>query len=70
MKLARHYLENIAGIEIYPIISFIIFFLFFIAVTWYVLSLDKKQIDEMASLAIDGEEDENGRTTIENNNIV
>lgn len=65
MKLARHYLEGIAGIEIYPIISFIIFFVFFILVTWYVLTMDKKHIEEMASLAIDGEEDEDGKTTIE-----
>lgn len=70
MKLARHYLESIAGIEIYPIISFIIFFVFFILVTWYVLTLDKKHIDDMASLAIDGEEDESGKTTVEKNNIV
>lgn len=70
MKLARHYLESIAGVEIFPIISFIIFFVFFVAVTWYVLTLDKKHVEDMAALAIDGEEDENGKTTVENNNIV
>lgn len=55
MKLVRHYLESISGIEIYPIISFIIFFLFFIAVTWYVITMDKSYVDEVSGYALDSD---------------
>lgn len=43
----RNYLESIAGIGIYPLISFIIFFLFFIGVSWYVFTAKREFIDEM-----------------------
>ena len=56
MKLVRHYLESIAGVEIYPIISFLIFFIFFIAVTWYVIRLDKSYIDEITHYPIDDDD--------------
>ncbi len=56
MRLVRHYLESIAGVEIYPIISFLIFFIFFIAVTWYVIRLDKSYIDEITRYPIDDDE--------------
>ena len=49
MKIVSQYFEAIAGIEIYPIISFLIFFLFFISVTWYVFRLDKKYINEVSN---------------------
>ena len=56
MKLVRHYLESIAGVEIYPVISFLIFFIFFIAVTWYVIGLDKRYIDEITRYPIDDDD--------------
>lgn len=49
MKLATKYLESIAGVEIYPIFSLLIFVIFFLAVTWYVLKLDKSFIEEMSN---------------------
>ena len=49
MKIVSQYFESIAGIEIYPIISFLVFFLFFIAVTWYVIRLDKDFIKEVSN---------------------
>nr|WP_321410334.1 hypothetical protein [uncultured Carboxylicivirga sp.] len=53
MKLVRHYLENIAGIEIYPIISFILFFTLFLFITWYVIKMDKDVIEEVSNYATD-----------------
>lgn len=53
MKLVRHYLENIAGVEIYPIISFLLFFALFIIVTWYVIKMDKEHIVEVSNYATD-----------------
>jgi len=53
MKLVRHYLENIAGIEVYPIISFVLFFTLFIFITWYVIKMDKEVIEEVSNYALD-----------------
>lgn len=49
----KHYFERIEGIELYPIISLLIFFIFFILLFAWVLKADKKYIDEMKSLPLD-----------------
>ncbi len=48
-----HYLESITGIGIYPIASFLIFFLFFITVSIYVLRAGRKHFDEVARIPLD-----------------
>ncbi len=53
LKFVKHHMETIAGIEIYPLISFIIFFIFFLGLTIYVLRLNKKDIDEVSNLPLD-----------------
>jgi cbb3-type cytochrome oxidase subunit 3 len=50
-----NYLKSIAGIEIYPMISLIIFLLFFIALTVYALKADKKHINELKNIPLDKE---------------
>ncbi|WP_317897630.1 CcoQ/FixQ family Cbb3-type cytochrome c oxidase assembly chaperone [Aurantibacillus circumpalustris] len=52
----KHYLETIAGIGIYPLISFVLFFVFFLFVSYYVLRSDKKHIDEVANIPLDNNE--------------
>ncbi|MFN4233527.1 MAG: CcoQ/FixQ family Cbb3-type cytochrome c oxidase assembly chaperone [Bacteroidia bacterium] len=42
-----NYLSTIAGIEIYPLISLIIFFLFFVALFVYVFTTKKEHIAEV-----------------------
>ncbi|MCK5701297.1 MAG: cytochrome C oxidase Cbb3 [Cyclobacteriaceae bacterium] len=54
----KHYFEQIQNIEIWPIISLIIFFVFFTATTIWVLFLDKKYIEKMKSLPFDDGADE------------
>lgn len=49
MKILTQFIENVAGIEIFPLISFVIFFVFFLGVTFYVLKLDKKFVEEVAA---------------------
>ncbi len=53
-------METTAGIEIYPLISFIIFFVFFIGLTIYVIKADKKVIQNIANIPFNDnpEEDE------------
>ncbi len=64
MKLVSHYLQSISGVEIYPILSFFIFFVFFIAVTWFVIKLDKKYITEVSNYALDGNEEDEKKTSL------
>lgn len=60
LKYIRQYAETISGIEIYPMISLLIFVLFFIAVLYYVRTMDKKYVDEVSNLPLedDGATDE------------
>lgn len=52
----KHYFEGINNIEVWPIISLILFMLVFIAAIIYVVRSDKKYIDYMKNLPFhDGE---------------
>ncbi|MCJ8163256.1 hypothetical protein MKJ04_00270 [Pontibacter sp. E15-1] len=53
----KNVLQAIDGIEIYPLISFSIFFLFFLGLLVYVALLDKKHVQAMSHFAC-GNEDE------------
>lgn len=53
----KHYFEQIQDVEIWPIISLIIFFVFFTSTIFWVLFLDKKYIDKMKSLPLDDDAD-------------
>ncbi|RMG82940.1 MAG: CcoQ/FixQ family Cbb3-type cytochrome c oxidase assembly chaperone [Bacteroidetes bacterium] len=55
LKFIKHHLETITGIEIFPLISFIIFFLFFVIVTLLVFKKDKKFIEHMRNLPLDND---------------
>lgn len=57
MKLATHYFESIAGVEIYPIVSFLIFFTFFLIVSYLVIKMDKKQVIELSNLPLENDND-------------
>lgn len=52
-----HYLESIAGIAIYPLISLFLFFLFFTALIIYVLRADKKHIAALKNIPLDDDKD-------------
>lgn len=45
-----NYLESIAGIEIYPMISLGIFFVFFLLLIVWALTVSKKHISEMKNI--------------------
>ena len=55
--MEKNVLQSIAGITIYPLISFVIFFLFFIALLVYVLVVNRQHISAMSQLPLlDGNE--------------
>lgn len=53
LKFVKHHLDHIAGIEIYPLISFGIFFVFFIGLIVYVISEKKSHIKEMEEMPLE-----------------
>lgn len=52
----KNVLQNIDNIAIWPVISFVIFFLFFVCLLWWVFTTDRKFIDRMKGLPIEKSE--------------
>ncbi len=59
LKFVKHHMETIAGIEIYPIISFIIFFTFFVAVLAYLVIQRKEYFDQLSMMPLEDEKNIN-----------
>ena len=51
-----NYLESMTGIGIYPLVSFLIFFLFFLAVSLYLIRAGKKHFDVVSQIPLDSNE--------------
>lgn len=51
--MKKSLLETIENVEIYPMISFAIFGLFFLVTGFYVLKMSKKMVDKMGSLPLE-----------------
>ncbi|MGL1886835.1 MAG: cytochrome C oxidase Cbb3 [Reichenbachiella sp.] len=49
----KYYFEQIHNVEVWPIISLTIFFVFFIGLLWWVFRTDSDYIDKMKNLPID-----------------
>lgn len=53
----KNVLQGIDNVAVWPVISFIIFFTFFLLLLWWVLTADKKFIQEMSKKPLeDGSE--------------
>lgn len=55
----KNYFEGIENIEIGPVISLTIFFLFFVGLIIWVLKADKKYINKMKNLPFDKKDKNN-----------
>jgi cbb3-type cytochrome oxidase subunit 3 len=55
LKFIKHNLEGIDGVEIYPIISLLLFFTVFITMIVFVYKLPKRNIDEVSQLPLDND---------------
>ena len=53
----KNVLQNINNIEIWPIISFVIFFIFFLCLVWWAFTVDIKFISDMSSKPIENDKD-------------
>ena len=52
LKFIKHHLDTIAGIGIYPVISFLIFFGFFLLVLLWIRKVSRAHITHMANLPL------------------
>ncbi|TDU39668.1 hypothetical protein BXY82_1698 [Gelidibacter sediminis] len=57
LKFVKNHMDSIAGIEIYPVISLLIFFTFFVALFWWVFTAKKDYIQRMSDIPLDNEND-------------
>ncbi|MBX2942889.1 MAG: cbb3-type cytochrome c oxidase subunit 3 [Cyclobacteriaceae bacterium] len=62
-------LGDIDNIEIWPTISFVIFFLFFLILIWWVLKADKSFITEMSNKPFEDGIDTERREAIKSNEL-
>lgn len=56
MKFAKHSMENIAGVEVFPLISLGIFFTFFLLLGLYVWRTDKRFFNNMSELPLENDQ--------------
>ncbi len=56
-------LQNIDNIAIWPVISFVIFFIFFLCLLWWVFTADKELIEKMKNLPMEKLPEEKKSTT-------
>ena len=59
----KEILQSIEGVSVYPIISLIVFVLFFAVILVWMLKVDKKYIKKMESLPFENEEENNSNNT-------
>ncbi|WP_405576693.1 CcoQ/FixQ family Cbb3-type cytochrome c oxidase assembly chaperone [Winogradskyella sp. Asnod2-B02-A] len=56
-KFIKGHLESIAGIEIYPMISLLIFFIFFVVLFYWVITAKKEYITTVSNIPLDNQND-------------
>lgn len=52
LRFIKDNMASIDGIEVYPIISLLIFVAFFSGLLWWTLKADKKKIEEVSHLPL------------------
>lgn len=52
LKFIKHHLDTIAGVGVYPVISFLIFFGFFLLVLLWLRKVSRSHIAHMAALPL------------------
>ena len=52
LKFVKNNMETITGIEIYPLISLLIFFTFFVVLFWWVFTAKKEYINTVSQIPL------------------
>mgnify|MGYP003631032946 FL=1 len=53
LKFVKGYMESIDGVATYPMISLLIFFVFFTILFWWVFTASKEHIKEVSELPLE-----------------
>lgn len=56
LKFVKHNMETIMGIDIYPIISLVLFFIVFVSFFIYAMTYSKDKIKELSELPFKDEQ--------------
>ena len=59
LKFIEGHLDTIEGVATYPMISLLIFFVFFAVLFWWVLTASKEHIREVSELPLDDRQPQN-----------
>jgi len=59
LKFVKGYMENIDGVATYPMISLLIFFIFFLGLFWWVFTTSKEHIKEMSEMPLEKDNQQN-----------
>lgn len=62
----KNVLQGIEHVAIWPVVSFVIFFLFFLCLLWWVFTTDKAFIEQMKALPMEGEASETKTDILKN----
>lgn len=57
LKFIKHHMETIIGIEIYPLISFILFFAFFTGLFVWVYYMKKDELTHLSNIPLNDTND-------------
>jgi cytochrome c oxidase cbb3-type subunit 4 len=55
LKFVKNHMESITGIEIYPMISLLIFFIFFVVLFWWVFTAKKEYIKTVSNIPLENQ---------------
>ncbi len=55
LRFIKGNLESIDGVQIYPLISLLIFFVFFVVLFWWVYTAKKSHIEEVSNIPLDND---------------
>jgi cytochrome c oxidase cbb3-type subunit 4 len=65
IKSLKGIMGSIDGVEVYPIFSLLIFFIFFIVLGWYVFKLSKNHVDKMKQIPLENNANEDSNNIID-----
>ena len=58
LKFIKQHMSSISGIEIYPLISFVLFFTFFLGVAIWVIKGNKQHFTDMSRVPLDNHDNQ------------
>ncbi|MET6991291.1 CcoQ/FixQ family Cbb3-type cytochrome c oxidase assembly chaperone [Sediminicola arcticus] len=64
LKFVKNYMETIDGVATYPMISLLIFFIFFAILFWWVLTASKEHITEVSRIPLEEEDTNQNNQTL------